>query len=288
MANCSRWKRACPTTSRTCANWGTQTPAHNTVTVDFQSGPQGEDLTAEQTPVIAYFHAGPVVQFAEAHGDKLYAQAPVYRRSVAVVEDIIVDRFRVEGGETHDWIVNHAGPAPAISLPVEPGAFTPEAWIAGGSGKALSATSGELWTARMACEGGDVAPDHAGRAVHPGVCAGDLSIGQRRHHRGLSTDPDPNARAPHGQFALLGGMGQLEGEAQSGVHGRRVESARCPAIGHDGPHLLHRFRAGVLAEFGDGVHFESDAAFTLVRDRDAVTLVHGTTLSIGGSEGSST
>jgi hypothetical protein len=43
-----------------------------------------------------------------------------------------------------------------------------------------------------------------------------------------------------------------------------------------------------VAEYGDGVRLESDAAFTLVRNRDAVTLVHGTAFTISGPEGSST
>ncbi|MEI2825938.1 MAG: heparinase II/III family protein [Dermatophilaceae bacterium] len=89
---------------------GTETPAHNTVTVDFQSQPQGEDLTPEQTPEVACFHDGPVVKYAEIHGDHLYGQTTMYRRYVAVVEDIVVDLFRVEGGQTHDWLVHHAGP----------------------------------------------------------------------------------------------------------------------------------------------------------------------------------
>ena len=58
----------------------------------------------------------------------------------------------------------------------------------------------------MAGEGGDLAPDHAGRAIHPDICAGDLPAGQRRDHGGLSADPDALC-APHGQRALSGGVG---------------------------------------------------------------------------------
>jgi hypothetical protein len=265
---------------------GTQTPAHNTVTVDFQSGPQGEALTPEQTPVISYFHAGPVVQFAEAHGDKLYPQAPVYRRSVAVVEDIIVDCFRVEGGETHDWIVNHAGPAPAISLPLEPGTFTPEAWIAGGSGKVLLATSGELWTAQWPVKG------VTSRLTMLGAPSTQVFA--------LETYPLDNAviteaypptqtlcvrRTDNSPFLAVWDSWKEKPNLQSmDAASNRPDALRLVTTDHT---YYIAFGPGV-AEYGDGLRIESDAAFTLVRDRDAVTLVHGTVLTISGTEGSST
>jgi hypothetical protein len=43
-----------------------------------------------------------------------------------------------------------------------------------------------------------------------------------------------------------------------------------------------------VAEFSDGLRFESDGAFTLVRDRDGVTLVHATTCTIEASGAAST
>jgi len=265
---------------------GTQTAAHNTVTVDFQSGPQGEALAPEQTPVIAYFHAGPVVQFSEVHGDKLYPQAPVYRRSVAVVEDVMVDLFRVEGGETHDWIVNHAGPAPTPSLPVEPGAFTPEAWIAGGSGNVLAATSGDAWTAQWPVQG------VTSRLTMLGAPSTQVFA--------LETYPLDNAviteafpptqtlcvrRTENAPFLAVWDSWKEKPNLQSvDAALNRSDALRLTTTDHT-YHIA--FGPGV-AEYGDGVRIESDAAFTLVRDRDAVTLVHGTTLSIGGPEGSST
>jgi len=265
---------------------GTETPAHNTVTVDFQSGPQGEALTPEQTPVVAYFHAGPVVQFAEVHGDKLYAQAPVYRRSVAVVEDVIVDLFRAEGGDTHDWIVNHAGPAPIISLPVESGAFTPEAWIAGGSGKVLTATSDEAWTAQWPVNG------VTSRLMMLGAPSTQVFA--------LETYPLDNAviteaypptqtlcvrRKDNAPFLAVWDSWKEEANMQSlDVALNRSDALRLITTDHT-YHIA--FGPGV-AEYGDGVRLESDAPFTLVRDRDAVTLVHGTAMSVGASEGSST
>ena len=265
---------------------GTQTPAHNTVTVDFQSGPQGEALTPEQTPVIAYFHAGPVVQFAEVHGDKLYPQAPVYRRSVAIMEDVIVDLFRVEGGATHDWIVNHAGPAPAISLPVEPGAFTPEAWVAGGSGKVLTATSGDAWTAQWPVK------DVTSRLTMLGAPATQVFA--------LETYPLDNAviteaypptqtlcvrrtdNAPY--MAVWDSWKEVPNLQAAEAALNRADALRLITADHT---YYIAFGPGA-AEFGDGVRFESDAAFTLVRDRNAVTLIHGTALSMGAPEGAST
>jgi hypothetical protein len=265
---------------------GTQTPAHNTVTVDFQSGPQGETLTPEQTPVVAYFHAGSVARFAELHGDRLYPQAPVYRRSVAFVEDIIVDLFRVEGGETHDWMLNHAGPAPAISLPVEPGVFTPEPWIAGGSGKVLTATSEEVWTAQWPVKG------VTSRLTMLGAPSTQVFA--------LETYPLDNAviteaypptqtlcvrrtdNAPY--LALWDSWKDAPNLQSADVALNRADALRLVTAEHT---YYIAFGPGV-AEYGDGVRLESDAAFTLVRNRDAVTLVHGTAFTISGPEGSST
>ncbi|MBL7645675.1 MAG: heparinase II/III family protein [Candidatus Hydrogenedentes bacterium] len=279
-------EKSVPYNEQSLRELGTRTFAHNTVTVDSQSGPQGEDLTPEQTPVIAYFHAGPIVQFAEAHGDKLYPQVPVYRRSVAVVEDIIFDCFRVEGGEIHDWIVNHAGPTPTISLPVESGAFTPETWIAGGSGNVLAATSNEVWTAQWPVNG------VTSRLTMLGAPSTRVFA--------LETYPLDNAvitpafpptqtlcvrRQDHAPFLAVWDSWKETPNLQSVEAAlNRSDALRLTTV----EHTYHMAFGPGLAEFGDGVRIESDAAFTLVRDRDALTLVHGTALTIRGAEGTTT
>lgn len=279
-------EKSVPYNEQNLRELGTQTPAHNTVTVDFQSGPQGEALTPEQTPVIAYFHAGPVAQFAEVHGDKLYPQASVYRRSVALVEDLIVDCFRVAGGETHDWIMNHAGSAPTLSLPVEPGEFTPAAWIAGGSGKVLTTSTGELWTAQWPVAG------VTSRLTMLGAPSTRVFA--------LETYPLDNAvitpafpptqtlcvrRQNQAPFLAVWDSWKEKPNLQSvEVALNRTDALRLSTTDHI---YCLAFGPGV-AEYGDGLRIESDAAFTLVRDRDAVTLVHGTVLTISGTKGSST
>ncbi|MCF6283768.1 MAG: heparinase II/III family protein [Candidatus Hydrogenedentes bacterium] len=141
-------EKSVPYNEATLRVLGTLTPAHNTVTIDQKYQPQGEILTPENTPEIVYFHDGPVLKFAEIHGDKLYPQTKVYRRSVALIEDIVIDLFRVEGGETHDWVINHAGGTPILSLPLKAATFTPAEWLAGGTDTVRAATSSEDWSAQ--------------------------------------------------------------------------------------------------------------------------------------------
>lgn len=262
---------------------GTQTPAHNTVTVDFQSGPQGEVLAPGQAPVIQYFHAGPLVQFAEVHGDKLYAQAPVYRRAVALVEDVMIDLFRVEGGQTHDWIVNHAGPAPQISLPMMPGTFTPECWLAGGSGKVLAAVTDEQWIAQWTVKG------VASRLTMLGAPSS--------HVFALETYPLDNAvitvafpptqtlcvrRTDNAPFLAVWDSWKEQPNLQSIEPAtNRSDAVKVVTAGHA---YYIVFGPG-MAQFADSVQTDSDAALTVVRDHDGLTLVHATRFTVqqGGS-----
>lgn len=276
-------EKSVPYNEQNLRELGTQTPAHNTVTVDFQSGSQGETLTAEQTPVIQYFHAGPLVQFAEVRGDKLYAQAPVYRRSVALVEDVMIDLFRVEGGQTHDWMVNHAGPAPQISLPVDPGTFTPEAWLAGGSGKVFSATTGDRWNAQWAVKG------VTSRLTMLGSPATRIFA--------LETYPLDNAvitaafpptqtlcvrRTDNAPFLAVWDSWKDQPNLQA------IE----PAINRSdalkvvtAEHTYYIVIGPGVAQFASGVQIDSDAAFSIARDHDSLALVHAAKFAIqeGGS-----
>lgn len=127
---------------------GTLSPAHNTVTVDFTSQKQGEALTPEEEPVIEYSYDGPSAKYAQVHADNLYPGVDRYRRSVALVEDIILDYFEVNGGETHDWIVNHAGDAPTFSVDTAPAKFEPQAWLYNGTSNVRYAQTDVTWEAR--------------------------------------------------------------------------------------------------------------------------------------------
>ena len=127
---------------------GTLSQSHNTVTVDKASMKQGEELRGAEVPEVAYFFAGPVAQFAELHADGLYPQAGVYRRSVALIEDVVVDVFRVEGGSVHDWIVHHAGSDPSLSVPTVKREFDPVDWLYNGTEQIRWACVDGAWTAQ--------------------------------------------------------------------------------------------------------------------------------------------
>ncbi|MBX3175897.1 MAG: hypothetical protein KF886_00910 [Candidatus Hydrogenedentes bacterium] len=259
---------------------GTLTPAHNTVTVDFESGPQGEALTPEQTPIIRYFHAGPEVQFAEVHGDRLYDQTSVYRRSVAIIEDVIVDLFRVEGGETHDWIVNHAGIAPALSLDTAAGDFEPKAWLANGSGTVRAAATGDDWSAEWPVNGATSRLTMVG-APETRVYA-------------LETYPLNNAviteAFPPTQTLCVRRTETAPFLAVWDAWKDRPNVKRVlPATDRSDAVLVetaaHTWRIAFgpgAATFPDGVRIETDAAFTALRDRDAVTVIGATAIAIEG------
>ena len=104
---------------------------HNTVTID-ETSQRREKLSGEEVPKVAYFFAGPVARFAELHGDYVYPQTSVYRRSVALIEDVEVDRFDVRGGKTHDWMLHHAGTSPG-SPRHDAKRVRPEAWLYSGT-----------------------------------------------------------------------------------------------------------------------------------------------------------
>ncbi len=127
---------------------GTLSPMHNTVTVDAESQPQGEALKGDQIPKVTVFHAGPFVQFARAEGDDIYSQTEQYRRSVVIVEDVIIDYFEVAGGKQHDWMVHHLPGDVELSLPVEAGSFEPREWLAEGTDKTFSGATDDDWSAR--------------------------------------------------------------------------------------------------------------------------------------------
>lgn len=276
-------EKSVPYNEQNLRELGTLTPAHNTVTVDFQSGPQGETLTPDQVPVIQYFHASPLVQFAEVHGDRLYAQTSIYRRSVVLLEDIMVDLFRVEGGETHDWMVNHAGTTPALSLAMEPGFFTPQEWLAGGSSKVLVGRSSENWTAQWPVNG------VTSRLTLLGVL--DTTV------YALETYPLNNAviteAYPPTQTLCVRRTSQTPFLAvwdawKENANLQMVEKAvnRPDAVMlTTRSHIWHLAFGPGVAEFADGVRFESDAALTLVRDHDAVLLAHGTHCELKDLEG---
>ena len=263
-------------------NLGTLSPAHNTVTVDMASQKQGETLTDAEKPEVALFHDGPVAKFAELHGDNIYPQTTVYRRSVAVFEDVVVDVFRVEGGETHDWIVNHAGAAPALSLPTAPGSFEPEAWLANGSGRVLEAETGDTWSAQWRVD------DVTSRLTMLGA-EGTRVFALETYPLGnaIITPQHPPCqtlclrRTQHAPFVAVWDAWPHEPNVKTIVPSKnRPDALTITTASH-----TYRLAFGPgIAEYDDGIVLDTDAAFTFVRNRDAAVFVHGTQANVRDAE----
>jgi len=141
-------EKATPYNEAVTRRLGTLSPSHNTVTVDMKSSKQGEALAGDEIPEVATFFSGAFLKFAELRADHLYPQTKVYRRSVAVIEDVVIDLFEVEGGTTHDWILHHAGSASTLSIPLEPGDFEPQEWLANGADRVFHAETDGDWSAQ--------------------------------------------------------------------------------------------------------------------------------------------
>jgi len=80
------------------------TISHNTVMVDQSS----QEATRGRCEA---YDSGTICQYVEAQNDGVYPQCSQYRRSVAMVnatsaQAYVVDIFRVDGGEQHDWLVH--------------------------------------------------------------------------------------------------------------------------------------------------------------------------------------
>jgi hypothetical protein len=92
------------------------TLAHNTVMIDLQS--QQRESRSSMGGRVEFFGAAPTVQVVAVSAPTAYAQASLYRRTLVLVElpaggAYLVDRFEVEGGGCHDWLLHgdasHAG-----------------------------------------------------------------------------------------------------------------------------------------------------------------------------------
>ncbi len=141
-------EKATPYNESTTRVLGTLSPSHNTVTVDAVSQKQGESLTDREVPQVTFFYGGPFFSFATVEADNLYPQTSVYRRSLLLVEDILIDIFRVDGGKQYDWMLHHGGTRLGTSLRVEAGSFEPSDWLCHGTERVLQGTSANAWEYR--------------------------------------------------------------------------------------------------------------------------------------------
>ncbi len=262
---------------------GTLSCSHTTVTVDKTSQKQGEALRGPEIPKVARFFTCPQVQFAALHGDRIYPQTKRYRRSVALIEDVIVDHFDVRGGTTRDWMVQHAGPAPRLSLPLkEQASFEPASWLAGGTQRVTHADTDRAWQATWTVD------DVTSRLQM--AAAADSGL------YGLETYPIDNAtvtkehppcqtlcvrRTGDAPFLAVWDAWKDSPNLQSL---RWVDGGSSVDLSTTTDRYRLRFGPGE-SRFGEGVILSSDAAFSCA-GTDAVTFVAGTRLELRTPDGS--
>ncbi|MBI5092561.1 MAG: heparinase II/III family protein [Candidatus Hydrogenedentes bacterium] len=262
---------------------GTLSQSHNTVTVDKTSQKQGEALTEAETPKVTQFYAGPVVQFAEVNGDHLYPQANIYRRSVALFEDVAVDLFQVSGGATHDWMVHHAGKAPEFSVPVSDGEFSPADWLYNGTKRVRHARTDDTWQASWRVD------DVTSRVTMLGAAAtGVYALETYPVDNAIVTPKDPPCqslcvrRESNAPFLAVWNSWQKEPNVSKISRGSSPQSLMVTTTSN-----TYRLLFGPgETTFDDGVSIKTDAVFTLVRNRDAVVYARGTRVDLAAPEGS--
>ena len=275
-------EKATPYNENVTRHLGTVSPSHNTVTVDMVSQKKGDTLTGEQVPTVALFFSGPLAAFAELRADRLCPQTRLYRRSVVMVEDIYADLFQVEGGTNHDWMLHHAGSAPRLSMPVAQGTFTPADWLANGTTNVRCARLDGPWDARWAVAG------VTSRLTMLGAPGTEVYA--------LETFPVDNAvitpRNPPCQSLCVRRRDDFPFLAV-GDAWRDQPNLLSVSAGDAGSSLLLNTRSNTWhlrfgpgkTRFSDGVSLETDATFALLRNRDAILLIHGTRLDVESPEG---
>jgi hypothetical protein len=275
-------EKATPYNESVTRRLGTLSPSHSTVTVDMTTQKKGDTLVGEQIPNVTLFFAPPLAAFAELRADRLYPQTRLYRRSVAMIEDMYVDLFQVEGGTNHDWMLQHAGSAPRLSMPVTEGTFTPVDWLAHGTTNVRCARLDGSWDACWSVAG------VTSRLTMLGAPGTEVFA--------LETFPVDNAvvtpRNPACQTLCARRRNDFPFLA-IGDAWRDQPNLLSVSTGDAGPSLLlttksntwHlRFGPG-KSRFSDGVSLDTDAAFALLRNRDAILLVRGTRLDVESPQG---
>jgi hypothetical protein len=262
---------------------GTLSPSHNTVSVNLTSQKQGEALQGAEIPKVAYFLTSPFAHFAELQADHLYPQTRFYRRSVALMEDFYVDLFRIEGGTNHDWFFHHAGPAPRLSMPMEPGSFNPADWLANGSRQVRLATARAPWEATWSVQ--DVTSRLTMLGAEPSTV---YSLETYPVDNAVITPRNPPCQSlcvrkagASAAFLAVGDAWENEPNLQSGAAAQEGQGVLLKSKSHN-YHLL--FGPG-RARFPDGFILKSDGAFTMLRDLDGLMLVHGQSVGIESPKG---
>ena len=266
-------EKATPYNESVTRELGTLSQSHTTVVVDRQSQPQGETLKGETAPEIAAFFSGPVMKFAELRGDHIYPQASIYRRAVAVVEDIAIDCFDVRGGATKDWLVQHAGGTPECSIAMEPASFEPADWLYHGGDKSFAGSGDRDWSAKWLVNG---VTSRVSMAGMPGSLVYRLETFPVDN--AVVTDDHPPCqtlcvrRTEDGPFLAVWDAWKTEPNLVSVTH-VPGQAALIVKTRTNSYHIL--FGSG-QAQFPDGVLLSGDGAVSLLRNLDAMAFAGGT------------
>ncbi len=91
--------------------WTIHTASHNTVLIDQKAQDAGSVENPVTGNLLFYDDQHPNVKVIDVDASPAYAKASIYRRRLIMVHagpgrDYIVDRFDVQGGETHDWFLH--------------------------------------------------------------------------------------------------------------------------------------------------------------------------------------
>ena len=269
---------------------GVKSFGHNTVRVDQESQenlayrkgwsdiPPAEIVATLPAPEVAYMHDSPLVKFAELRADNLYPQTTVYRRGVAVIEDIAVDRFNVQGGSVHDWMMNHAGTErPVISKPVQPVTFEPAAWLISGTTNSLGVTTGEQWEARWKVSDVNSRVTMLGAPGTEVYALETFPLGNARitakHPPVQTLDVRRTSQTP---FVAVWDAWKSEPNLVSVEAGSAEGSLKLRTKGH----VYHMLFGTGTATFADGFKLTSDGVYCVVRDSEEIALVGGSAMEL--------
>ncbi len=235
---------------------------HNTVTVDETSQEHGNYLTGDRIPSIATFVDLPALQVAEARGDGVYPQTATYGRLLCQFDEYLLDIFRVEGGETHDWFHHGIGEAPDASLVMESlDGFEPALYVMRGGSDYQTATTSDPFSVTWRIPAAEKA-DLPGRRrdVFSRVM---MAAQPNQTVNVLSTYPDP---APHSLMVRHAGPSSLfvavheayhESPIAVSIHELAVDGGRAYRIDHaDGSMRIVIIGAGS----GSGLSFDGQLA----------------------------
>lgn len=252
-------------------------PMHNTVTVDSTSQKPGTSLRGQEVPRVDYFFTSPMAKVAELNADHLYPQTQEYRRTVILFEDIYLDQFSVRGVKVQDWMLHHAGAAPELDLPLKEEPFTPANWLAHGVPQARTGRTDGTWEARWKLK------DVTSRVTMLGAPGTEVFALQTYPvDQAVITKEHPPCQSlcvrRHGDSTFLAVADAW----------RDTPNLRAVAQGDNVHSVCLKTQANTYylvlgseqARFDDGLSVHTDASALILRNRDAVILVGGTTAEL--------